>query len=97
FDLYLPTVAVEIPVEVYREGKWVPYSLNFRVPDEGAANDFQAVEESFQVPQDEPSEIDKTNYYSEKKDKGQYVCDRDRDIVADKSPVEVYGGAGLSY
>lgn len=97
FDLYLPTVAVEIPVEVYKGGKWIPYSLNFRVPDEGAANDFQAVEESFRATEDEPSEIDKTNYYSEQKDKGQYIRDRERDIVASKSPVEVYGGGGLSY
>ncbi|MCB0378771.1 MAG: hypothetical protein KDD33_09785 [Bdellovibrionales bacterium] len=101
FDLYLPTSAVEIPIEIYKEGKWVPYTLNFRVPMEGAANDFQAVEESFRddVPGDDmTSKIDKNSDYKAKDDQGLYVQDRDRrGPIARKSPVEFYGGMGISY
>lgn len=46
FDLYLPTASVVIPVEVYRNGGWVTYNLNVKVPAEGAAYDFQAIEET---------------------------------------------------
>ena len=96
FDLYLPTIAVMIPVEIYRKGKWRPYNLNFRVPDEGAADDFQAVAESFEGSDDNLSGIDKSeNYYSRQADKGRYAK-RDRN-PNDPGRIEVWGGAGVAF
>lgn len=46
FDLYLPTSHVVVPMEIYRNGGWVTYNLNIKVPTEGAAYDFQAIEET---------------------------------------------------
>jgi hypothetical protein len=98
FDLYIPTVAVEIPVEVKTDNVWQPYTLNFRVPDSGAANDFQAIEESFKD-QDERMERPgrDENFYSRKSDQGQLIRDRGGKIGYEKSNIIAWGGLGLSY
>ncbi len=98
FDLYLPTVAVEIPLEV-KEGKvWKLHTLNFRVPDAGAANDFQAIEESFRDVETQIEKVDAgEGYYTRKGDQGLIVKDRLGKEGYDKSKIQVWGGAGLSY
>jgi hypothetical protein len=99
FDLYLPTWAVEIPLEVKeRGGQWTPYTLNFRVPEEGKADDFQAIEESFKA-QDERMDRAEMDYsfYSRKEDRGQVILDRMGEKASPPSPVEVWAGAGISY
>lgn len=98
FDLYLPTVAVEIPIEVKAEDKWVPYTLNFRVPDAGAANDFQAIEESFTDQDDEGTRLDMDdNHYTRTGDQGMLIRDRGGKEGYDDSTIHAWGGLGLSY
>ena len=99
FDLYLPTIAVELPIEIKVGKRWRPYDLNFRVPDKGKANEFEAIEKSFMAQEDDgESGLDKSdNYYSRKNDRGLVVSDRDGNSPADNSKVAVWGGLGLSY
>ncbi len=98
FDLYLPTVAVEIPIQVKKGKGWKTSSLNFRVPSKGKANNFKAVEESFRAADEEISKIDRDeNYYSRKNDYGQIIQDRDGRKGYDDSKIEAWGGLGLSY
>lgn len=100
FDLYLPTVAVELPIEIKVGKKWRPYDLNFRVPDKGKASEFEAVEKSFMAQDDEGGEsgLDKSdNYYSSKNDRGLVVNDRDGKEAYEDSKIQIFGGLGLSY
>lgn len=98
FDLYLPTVAVEIPLEVKSDNKWVPYTLNFRVPDAGAANDFQAIEESFTDREQEVQSLDiDENYYTRKNDQGMLIRDRGGKAGYQDSNIHAWGGLGISY
>ncbi len=99
FDLYLPTFAVEIPLEIKeRRGAWRSHTLNFKVPDSGKADDFQAIEESFKA-QDE--RMDKAtmdyDFYTRKQDQGLLIQDRGGKKGYDKSAIEVWGGLGFSY
>ncbi len=98
FDLYLPTVPVEIPLEV-KEGKvWKLHTLNFRVPDAGTANDFQAIEESFRDVENNIEKVDNSDgYYTRKGDQGQVIKDRLGKVGYDQSKIQAYGGAGISY
>lgn len=98
FDLYLPTVAVEIPIEMRIKKRWKPYTLNFRVPDEGTANDFQAIEESFKAQDARMESLDRSdNYYSRKNDQGMLIQDRGGKKGYEKSSLQAWGGLGLSY
>jgi len=78
FELYLPTTAVEIPLEVLRNGKWVPYRFSFEVPQEGQAEDFRFIEESFKIRKDEENVKveDFLSEYDKQEDVGQVVNDR---------------------
>lgn len=98
FDLYLPTVAVEIPVEVKEAEAWRLHTLNFRVPDAGAANDFQAIEESFRDSGMAVEKVDSSEgYYTRSGDQGQIIKDRLGKEGFDESRLKVWGGAGISY
>lgn len=98
FDLYLPTIAVQIPVQVRHKKRWKTYALNFRVPDEGAADDFQATEESFRASDEKVERLDKDeNYYSRKNDQGMYIQDRHGKRKKQDKSFEYWGGLGLSY
>ncbi len=100
FDLYLPTVAVEIPIQVMENKVWKTTNLNFRVPDSGKANDFAAMEESFKDHGDQGgmTGIEKDdNYYSSKRDQGQIIQDRLGKKGYDDSRFKVWGGIGISY
>lgn len=99
FELYLPTVAVELPVEVRTKKGWVPYNLNFRVPNSGKANNFEAVKRSFMANDDDSGvDLDKSdNYYSAKNDKGMLIRDREGRELYKNSKIEAWGGLGFSF
>lgn len=98
FDLYLPTIAVEIPIESKQGGAWKTQTLNFRVPDAGVANDFQAIEESFQDQDARMQTLERTdNYYSRKYDQGMVVRDRHGRARFTRTKLRGWGGLGLSY
>ncbi|MEM7645579.1 MAG: hypothetical protein AAF203_01605 [Pseudomonadota bacterium] len=102
FDLYLPTIAVELPIQIKEKKKWRNYNLNFRVPKKGIANEFEAIEESFMANDDEEektlAEIDKEDgYYSSKEDRGRVLRDRSGRVIKSNSNLQVWGGLGISY
>ncbi len=78
FQLYLPTTDVEIPLEIFRKGKWIPYKFSFEVPQEGAADSFRFVEESFKFRKEEENAKveDFLSEYDKTADQGQVVNDR---------------------
>lgn len=80
FELYLPTTAVEIPLEVFRNGKWVPYRMSFDVPESGKADQFTFLEESFKTRRDEENVKveDLLSEYDRAEDRGQIVNSGDR-------------------
>lgn len=99
FDLYLPTFAVEIPLEIKeRRRAWRSQTLNFKVPESGKADDFQAIEESFRA---QDHRMDKAtmdyDFYTRKQDQGLLIQDRGGKKGYDKSAIEVWGGLGFSY
>ncbi len=99
FQLYLPTVPVEIPLELFKGGKWVPYRLSFEVPEAGEADEFKFVEESFKVRKDEENVKieDFLAEYDSDEDRGQVVNDRGdwKSWVTGK--VILWGGLGFTY
>lgn len=99
FELYLPIVPVEIPLELFRGGKWVPYRFSFDVPDAGAADDFKFVEESFKIRKDEENTQieDFLSEYDRDEDNGQVVNDRDSWKSWVTGKVIVWGSLGFTY
>lgn len=99
FELYLPTVAVEIPLELFKGGKWVPYRFSFEVPDRGAADEFKFVEESFKVRKDEEgAQIEEfLSEYDSDTDRGMVVNDRGEWKSWVTGKVIVWGSLGFSY
>ncbi len=98
FDLYLPTIAVEIPIQVKENKKWRTFTLNFRVPQKGRANDFEAEERSYMARDGDVEGIDQSdNYYSRKNDQGQLIQDRLGKKGYDDSSLKVWGALGFSY
>lgn len=99
FELYLPTTAVEVPIEIYRNGKWIPYRFSFDVPQEGAAEDFKFVEESFKVRKDEDNVKveDFLSEYDKTEDVGQVVNDRGEWKSWSTGKVMVWGSLGFMY
>ena len=98
FELYLPTVPVEIPIEIFRSGKWIPYRFSFEVPKDGAADDFKFVEESFKVRKDEENVKveDFLAEYDRGEDMGQVVNDRGEWKSWVIGKVFVWGSLGFS-
>lgn len=98
FNLYLPTVAVELPMQVKSGRRWKTQSLNYRVPGGSKANSFQAMEDSFRATDEEIKKIDRNdNYYSRKNDSGLILQDREGKQGYDDSKIEAWGGLGFSY
>ncbi|MBY0384329.1 hypothetical protein K2X05_04145 [bacterium] len=99
FELYLPTVPVEIPLELFKGGKWVPYRFSFEVPESGAADDFKFVEESFKIRKDEENVKieDFLAEYDSDEDRGQVVNDRGEWKSWVTGKVIVWGSLGFSY
>lgn len=99
FQLYLPTVPVEIPLELFKGGKWVPYRFSFEVPDSGSADDFKFVEESFKIRKDEENVKieDFLAEYDSDEDRGQVVNDRGEWKSWVTGKVIVWGSLGFSY
>jgi hypothetical protein len=99
FRLYLPTVAVEIPLEIFRGGKWVPYRFSFEVPDTGSADDFKFVEESFKIRKDEDGAKieDFLSEYDSDEDRGMIVNDRSEWKSWVTGKVIVWGSLGFTY
>lgn len=99
FDLYLPTTAVEIPLEVFKNGKWVPYKFSFDVPQEGTADTFEFIEDSFKYKKDEEN-VNVDDFlaeYDKSADQGQVVNDRGEWKSWATGKVFVWGGLGGSY
>lgn len=99
FQLYLPTTAVEIPFEVFRSGKWMPYRLSFEVPEAGAAEEFRFTEESFKVRRDEENVKveDFLSEYDKTEDMGQVVNDRGDWKSWTTGKILVWGSLGVVY
>ena len=99
FELYLPTVPVEIPLELFKGGKWVPYRFSFEVPNSGSADEFKFVEESFKVRKDEEgAKIEEfLAEYDSAEDRGMVVNDRGEWKTWVTSKVFVWGSLGFSY
>jgi len=99
FQLYLPTVAVEIPLEIFKGGKWVPYRLSFEVPKAGAAEEFKFVEESFKSSHegDDAKVEDFLSEYDKQEDVGQVVNDRGEWKSWTTGKIQVWGSLGLMY
>lgn len=99
FQLYLPTVPVEVPLEIFKAGKWVPYRFSFEVPDEGAADEFKFVEESFKVRKDEENVKieDFLAEYDSDEDRGQVVNDRGEWKSWVTGKVILWGSLGFTY
>jgi len=101
FNLYLPTVPVEVPVEVKKGKKWVPYSLNFRVPEKGPANNFDALEESYTAAANRDSGYEPTvGAYDRSRDFGQVLPRVEGDTTTNifsKSRVRFYLGLGAAW
>lgn len=99
FHLYLPTTAVEIPLEIFSKGKWIPYRFSFEVPTTGQAEDFKFIEESYKIRRDEENVKveDILGDYDRQSDMGQVVNDRDEWKSWVTKKVIVWGGLGLSY
>jgi hypothetical protein len=99
FELYLPTTAVEVPLEIFRNGKWVPYRMTFDVPDTGRAREFEVTEESFKsIHDDDNARVeDFLSDYDKKEDVGQVVNDRDDWKSWITGKVIVWGNLGFTY
>lgn len=99
FELYLPMVPVEIPIEIFRAGKWVPYRFSFEVPSEGSADDFKFVEESFKIRKDEENtKVEEfLAEYDRDEDYGQVVNDRGEWKSWVTGKVILWGSLGFSY
>ncbi len=105
FDLYLPTTFVEIPVEVRRRGgkAWKLSPLKFQVPEIGAANDLQSIEESFaKQTSDEEAEqivadIESDTSHHSRANEGMVVRDRNERKQGEKMALRLWGGLGTSY
>jgi hypothetical protein len=99
FELYLPTTAVEIPLEIFRNGKWVPYRMTFDVPDQGKAKEFQVNEESFKsLKDDDDVKVeDFLSEYDKKEDMGQVVNDRGEWKSWVTGKIIIWGTLGLTY
>lgn len=99
FQLYLPTTDVEIPLEVFRKGKWVPYKFSFEVPEEGAADNFRFIEESFKFRKEEENVKveDFLSEYDKTVDQGQVVNDRGEWKSWSTGKLLVYGSLGAMY
>ncbi len=98
FQLYLPTTAIEIPVQVKANSKWLLTNINYRVPGGGFADDFRATEASFRATDEKISRLDQDdNYYSRKNDKGMIIQDRGGKEGYDNSKLEAWAGLGFSY
>lgn len=99
FDLYLPTTAVEIPLEIFRNGKWIAYRFAFDVPDTGKADDFEFNEESFRTRRDEDNAKieDFLSEYDKREDVGQVVNDRGEWKSWVTGKFIVWGSLGLMY
>jgi hypothetical protein len=99
FQLYLPTTAVEIPMEIFKGGKWVPYRLSFEVPESGAADEFKFVEDSFKTRRDEENAKveDFLSEYDKQEDMGQVVNDRGEWKSWATGKVFVWGSLGFSH
>lgn len=99
FQLYLPTTDVEIPLEIFRSGKWLPYRFTFEVPEQGPVDDFKFIEESYKVRQDEQNikVEDFLGDYDKQQDQGQVVNDREEWKSWVTGKVIFWGGLGLSY
>lgn len=94
FDLYLPTTAVEIPLEIFSEGRWKPYAFSFDVPNEGQADRFD-FKESFKIRDEGPVE-DFLAEYDRAKDRGQ-VVDRDNRKSWVSEKIAAWVGIGFTY
>ncbi len=98
FQLYLPTTAVEIPVQVKSGKRWRLATVNYRVEGGAYASDLRATEESFRATDDEISQVErKDNYYSRKHDRGMVIQDGKGGGVYKESKIEGWAGIGLSY
>lgn len=99
FKLYLPTTDVEIPLEVFRNGKWMPYKFSFEVPEDGAADNFKFIEDSFKYKKDEDSIVieDFLSEYDKSSDQGQVVNDRDEWKSWATGKIFVWGALGGMY
>lgn len=99
FNLYLPTTGVEIPLEIFKGGKWVPYRFSFEVPQDGTAEDFKFIEDSYKVHDDEQNikVEDFLGEYDKKQDQGLIVGDRDEWKSWVTGKVLFWGSLGLSY
>jgi hypothetical protein len=99
FKLYLPTVPVEIPLELFKGGKWVPYRFSFEVPKSGSADEFKFVEESFKVRKEEENMKieDFLAEYDSEMDQGQVVNDRGEWKSWVTGKVIVWGSLGFTY
>ncbi|MCC6137291.1 MAG: hypothetical protein IT287_01565 [Bdellovibrionaceae bacterium] len=99
FQLYLPTTDVEIPLEVFKKGKWVPYKFSFEVPEEGPADSFKFIEESFKYKKEEENVKveDFLSEYDKKADQGQVVNDRGEWKSWSTGKVLVWGSLGGMY
>lgn len=99
FQLYLPTTAVEIPLELFQGGKWVPYRLSFEVPDQGAAEEFKFMAESFKTRRDEENVKveDFLSEYDKQEDMGQVVNDRGEWKSWTSGKIQVWGALGFMY
>lgn len=99
FQLYLPTTPVEIPLEIFRGGKWVPYRFSFEVPTEGNVDDFKFIEESYKIRKDEENiKVEEfLGEYDKQQDQGQIVNDREEWKSWVTGKVVFWGGLGLNY
>jgi hypothetical protein len=99
FQLYLPTTDVEIPLEVFIKGKWVPYKFSFEVPEEGAADSFKFIEDSFKYKTEEQNinVEDFLSEYDKASDQGQVVNDRGEWKSWSTGKVLVWGSLGGMY
>ncbi len=98
FQLYLPTTAIEIPVQVKANKKWRTSPYRYRVPGSGYADDFRATEESFRATDQKISRIErKDNYYSRKYDKGMVIGDGRGGKEVKDSNIQAWVGIGVSY
>jgi hypothetical protein len=99
FQLYLPTTAVEIPLELFKGGKWIPYRLSFDVPEAGAAEEFKFAEESFKTRRDDDGAKveDFLSEYDKQEDLGQVVNDRGEWKSWATGKIQLWGALGFMY
>ena len=105
FDLYLPTTFVEIPVQVKRKRSktWKLSLLKFQVPEIGAVNDLQSIEESFSKQTSDKdaeqivADIESDTSHYDRASEGMVIRDRDEERQDEKIALRFWGGLGASY